>query len=302
MAEAKFNEQQYLIRFRAKDGFPISAYLIPTECGADEDILDAPILLQIHGLLGHFLARGTPRMLPKELFEAGYSSLSINTRLAYAGQINGQGIFDDAIKDIDAAIKLLDQQGFKNIYILGYSLGASMAVYWGAKRKHKNVKGLILEGPHYSIPDSWRKSFEKFGSTPSYEGVFEKAKAVLGKDPYKSPNDETFVVYQSRGPNWEPSSSEIFTYKTWWFMAGPKADNAMAYKHIGKVKFPILILRGVDDFLVEDWEPDALARIVREAGNQDVKVAHIPGARHDCMENPEEMMRQIIDMFSKYSK
>jgi len=300
--EAKFNEFQYLVRLKAEDGFAVSAYLIPAECGDDKDILDVPILLQVHGLLGHFLARGTPRQLPPALFEKGCSSLSINTRLACAGQINGAGIFDNCIKDIVAAMTLLNDRGFRNIYMLGYSLGAAMVVHWASQRKEENVRGLILEGSHYAIPHSWKNDFHKWGSTPSYEELYEKAKKVLGADPYNSPNDETFVVYQSRGPNHEPGSSEIFTYKTWWFMAGPEAYNAMAYKCIGKVKLPILMLRGVDDFLVEDWEPGELEKIAKEAGNRDVKVAAIPGARHDCMENPEEMIKHITDMFEKYSR
>ncbi len=300
--EIKFNEFQYLMRFKAADGFTVSAYLMPADCGDDTDLMEVPVLLQIHGLLGHFLSRGTPRQLPRALYKKGYSSLSINTRLAYAGQINGTGIFDDTIKDIDAAIAFLNDRGFRNIFILGYSLGAAMLVYWASQRKEENVRGLILEGAHYSIPDSWKNDFHKWGSTPSYEELYEKAKTVLGDDPYNSPNDETFVVYQSRGPNHEPISSEIFTYKTWWFMAGPEAGNAMAYKHIGKVKLPILILRGVDDFLVEDWEPGALKKIARDAGNKNVKMIDVPGARHDCMENSVVMMQHIVEMFSEDSK
>ena len=298
----KFNEFQYLMRLKTEDGFTVSAYLIPADCGDDKNLMDVPVLLQIHGLLGHFLARGTPRQLPNALFQEGYSSLSINTRLAYAGQINGAGIFDDCIKDIDAAIAFLNERGFRNIYILGYSLGAAMLVNWAAQRKEENVRGLILEGAHYAMPHSWKNDFHKWGSTPTYEDIYEKAKQILGDDPYNSPNDETFVVYQSRGPNHEPISSEIFTYKTWWFMAGPEAYNAMAYRHIGKIKLPILILGGVDDFLIETWEPGALEKIAKEAGNRDIEVKIIPGARHDCMENPEEMIKHIVGMFEKYSK
>ncbi|MFC1643827.1 alpha/beta hydrolase [Candidatus Omnitrophota bacterium] len=299
MTKVNIHEHQYLIRLKAEDKFPISTLLVTRESHKEERTLNTPVLLQIHGLLGHFLARGTPRLLPHALLEHGYSSMSINTRLAFAGQINGKGVFNDTIKDIDAAVDFLEEQKFKNIYILGYSLGASMLVNWAANRKHKNIKGIILEGAHYSIPDWWKRGLTKWGSSPAYEDIYKKAKDILGKDPYGSANDETFVVYQSRGPSEEPSNSEIFTYKTWWFMAGPEAHNAMAHKHIGKVKFPILMIRGEGDPLVEDWEPPALARIVREAGNKHVKVVPISKARHDCMENADEMVKEIINMMSE---
>ena len=126
----KIRERQELIRFRTRDRFLINSLLITAESHRKEEILDIPILLQIHGQLGHFLARGTPRLLPHALVERGFNTMSMNTRLAYAGQITGQGIFDDTIKDIDAAVEFLTREGFKNIFILGYSLGACMAAYW----------------------------------------------------------------------------------------------------------------------------------------------------------------------------
>ena len=302
MTETKIHEQQTLLRFRAEDGFLISALLVTKEYKKKEEILEIPVLLQIHGLLGHFLARGTPRLLPHALLDHGFHSMSINTRLAYAGQMTSRGIFDDTIKDIDAAVHFLTREGFRNIFILGYSLGASMVVHWAANRKHPCVRGLVLEGGHYSIPDALRKRSAKWGSMPTYDEVYEKAQAVLGDDPYNNTNDETLVVYQARGPSREPINNELFTYKTWWFMAGPEAHYAMAYKHIGKINLPILMIRGENDELVEGGDPEALARILREAGNTSVRVRQIPNAGHDCMENPDEMLKEIVYMISTYSK
>jgi alpha-beta hydrolase superfamily lysophospholipase len=298
MDGTKIHEKQRLIRFKADDGFPISALLVTKDHGRKEDITDIPLLLQVHGLLGHFLARGTPRLLPHALLECGFNSLSINTRLANAGQITGVGIFDDTIRDIDAAVTFLLQEGFKTIFVLGYSLGASMVAHWATNREYPQVKGLILESVLYSGADSQRKRFEKWGSTPTYEEIIQKARSVLGNDPYNSVRDESFVVYQAKGPSREPINNEIFTYKTWWFMAGPEGHRAMACKQIGNVRLPILIMRGENDPLVEEWEPEELGKIARRAGNRRVKVKQIPKARHDCMENPEMMLKEIVAMMS----
>ncbi len=286
------------MRFRTTDGLLIAGLLVTNAYERKEDILHIPVLLEVHGLLGHFLARGTPRLLPHALLARGFNSLSINTRLASAGQITGQGIFDDTINDIDAAIELLVREGFQQIFLLGYSLGASMVVHWAANRQHPLVKGLILEGTAFSLSDSRRKRWEKWGSSPTYAEVYERAKALLGADPYRAPNDEVFVAYQSSGPSCEPIHSEIYTYKTWWFMIGPEAHNAMTHRHIGKVNVPMLMLRGEHDELVEGWEAEALAQIVQEAGRTSVRVRQIPGAGHDCMENSEEMLREIVQMMS----
>ena len=296
MYEALLHPEQHLIRFRARDGFQVVGYLLMKEPESDAPKYNKPVVLIIHGLLGHFLARGTPRLLPHALLDRDLWSLSINTRLASAGQIAGKGIFDDTVHDLEAAVDFLTQEGFQRIVMLGYSLGASMVVHWAANHGHPNVEALVLEGVHYSIPDAQKRRLAKWGSSPTYEEVYERAKVVLGKDPYHSPNDETFVIYRASGPSTKPIHDELFTYKSWWHMMGPHAHAAMTHRHIEKVKVPMLLLRGEHDPLVEQWEPEALAQLARAAGNQEVRVRQIQGAAHDCMENFEEMLEQICTL------
>lgn len=300
MKSSALHEKQDLMRFRAEDGFLVTALMVTPDFREMEEIRDIPILLQIHGSLGHFLARGTPRLLPQALSELGYSSFSINTRLANAGQMTGQGIFPDTIKDIDAALAVLMQQGFRNIFMLGYSLGASMVTHWARNRDHSSVRGFILEGCLYSSAASQRKRFEQWGATPGYEEVYARAKKILGHNPYNSENDETFLVYQSKGPSHQPINDEIFTYKTWWFMAGPEAHAAMAHEHIGKVTAPVLMMRGERDHMVEAWELGALADLLRASGNRQVRAIEVPNAGHDCLENRAVMLREIVQMLSTH--
>ncbi|MDA2919844.1 alpha/beta hydrolase [Desulfobacterota bacterium AH_259_B03_O07] len=301
MIETKIHEKQSLVRLRASDGFLVSSVLVTQDYKQIEAVLEIPTVVQIHGLLGHFLARGTPRLLPHALLEQGFNSLSINSRLAYAGQITGKGIFDDSINDIDAAVDFLINEGFKNIFILGYSLGASMVVYWASKRNNPLIKGLILEGVHYSTNEAHRMRLQKWSGTPTYEEIYEKAKMILGDDPYNSKNDETFIIYKSRGPTPEPINNDPFTYKTWWFMMGPHADAAKAFKHIEKINIPILFMRGENDYNVQQWEIDELVKLAVTAGNNEIRSIQIPDARHDCMENPEVMLNEVASFINDYS-
>jgi len=301
MSETKIHERQKLVRLRASDGCLVSSLLVTKDYEEIEAVLETPTVLQIHGLLGHFLARGTPRLLPHALLERGFNSLSINSRLAFAGQITGRGIFDDSINDIDAAVDFLMNEGFKNIFILGYSLGASMVVYWAAKRNNPLIKGLILEGVHYSTNEAHRMQLQKWSGTPTYEEIYEKAKMILGDDPYNSKNDETFIIYKSRGPTPEPINNDLFTYKTWWFMKGPHADAAKAFKHIEKINIPILFMRGENDYNVQQSEIDELVKLAVTAGNNEIRSIQIPDARHDCMENPEVMVNEIVSFINAYS-
>lgn len=301
MADSKIPEKQRLIRLRASDGSLVSSLMLTKDYVKLEEILDTPISLQIHGLLGHFLARGTPRLLPHALLEQGFSSMSLNTRLAFAGQFTGKGVFDDTLMDIDAAFEFLNDAGFKNIYVLGYSLGASMLAYWMAERKPQSVRGIVLEGMHYSTSEAQRARLEKWGGSPTYEEIYQKAKEVLGDNPYKSKRDEVFVVYRAKGPTAEPTNNEIFTYKTWWFMMGPHAYGAMGNRHVPKIETPILFLRGENDFVVDQWEADELVKIGKEAGNKNIRLRVVPSARHDCMENAEVMLEEVVGMMNTYS-
>jgi pimeloyl-ACP methyl ester carboxylesterase len=284
-----------LITFQAKDGFRLDALLLSRSSDRKEDLSNTPIIIHIHGVLGHFLARGTPRLLPQALLEHGISSFSVNTRMAFMGQIMGYGIFNDIINDIDASIELLKKEGFHQIFILGYSLGANLVAYYAAERSDPDIRGLILEGCAFSLPDSQKKRWSRWNSVPSYDEVYSKAKEILGPDPYKSSNDQIFIVYRAWGPTFNPFHIEIFTYKTWWFMRGPEAYNAMTYRLVPNIKIPILFLQGENDDILESWETRELARLAREARNSDVTVKYIPKAMHDCMENPDETVRTIVD-------
>ena len=68
------SRQRRLLSFPAEDGFLINALLVSGEFNREEDLYDAPIVLLVHGVLGHFLARATPRLLTNALEEHGISS------------------------------------------------------------------------------------------------------------------------------------------------------------------------------------------------------------------------------------
>lgn len=276
-----------LFDYTSIDGFVHQALLVTTGARDDPDTLERPIIVQVHGVLGNFLARGTPRLLPEAMYTRGISTLSTNNRMSFLGQILGWGIFDDMFHDIDASLDLVRSMGFKSIYLLGYSLGANLAVYYLHKKPDHGVKGLILEGCSFSLPDSQRNRYNHWKSIPSYDRIYTRAQSILSPDPYTSQGDQVFAVYRAWGDDFRPSNTELFTYRTWWFMRGPEAINAKTYKLMSSIDIPVLLIQGTDDYIVEQWEPQVLARIARRGGNSRVSLRFIPEARHDCMENPE---------------
>jgi alpha-beta hydrolase superfamily lysophospholipase len=81
-------------------------------------------------------------------------------------------------------------------------------------------------------------------------------------------------------------------------MKGQESTKTKAYKLIPKVKIPILFLRGWNDRLVENLETIDLAKIANEASNNSATIKYIPGARHNCMENPSETTTAICNWIS----
>ena len=291
--------QRRLLSFEAEDGFIINALLVSGEFNREEDLYDTPIVLLVHGVLGHFLARGTPRLLPNAFVENGFSSFSINTRMAFTGQMFGSAIFDESILDIVAAVDVLVKEGFRKIIILGWSLGANISVYYAVNDPHPNVKGLILEGCSSSLPESNKKRLQKWNSVPSYDHIYEIANKVLKPDPMTSLNDRVFIIYRAWGPTFDPGDVELFTYRTWWFMRSPEAYNAKTNEIIQDVKMPVLFIHGENDYIVGPEEPTSLVKILNDSGNKDVELTFIPDAKHDCMENPNVTIDTLVSWLSK---
>ena len=294
------SRQRRLLSFPAEDGFLINALLVSGEFKREEDLYDSPIVILVHGVLGHFLARGTPRLLPNALEEHGISSFSINTRMAFTGQMFGGAIFDESIMDIEAAVNVLVKEGFRKIIILGWSLGANISVYYAVNNSNPNVKGLILEGCSSSLPLSNKKRLEKWNSITSYDHIYDIAKKVLKPDPVTTQNDRVFIIYRAWGPTFDPSDVELFTYRTWWFMRSPEAYNAKTNEIIAGVKIPILFIHGDNDYVVGAKEPESLVDILNSSGNQDVQLTFIPDAKHDCMENPTATVDTLIKWLSNF--
>ncbi len=294
------SRQRRLLSFPAEDGFSLNALLVSGEFKREEDLYDAPIVLLVHGVLGHFLARGTPRLLPNAFVENGISSFSVNTRMAFTGQMFGGAIFDESIMDIEAAVNVLVEEGFRKIIILGWSLGANISVYYAVNNPHPNVKGLILEGCSSSLPISNKKRLERWNSIPSYDHIYDIAKKVLKPDPVTTKNDRVFIIYRAWGPTFDPSDIELFTYRTWWFMRSPEAHNAKTNEIISGVKIPVLFIHGGNDYIVGAEEPESLVKILNESGNHNVQLTFIPDARHDCMENPSVTIDTLLKWLSNF--
>lgn len=254
------------------------------------------VVIHIHGFLGNFLD-GSQRFLPPILAEGGYSSLAINTRMANFGLFFGYGLLDDTIPQIDRAIEYLVEAGYKKIILSGYSLGTCIILRYLSLRndpeKYPHLRGVITLAAPYSMPDSIRRRWNRWGSEPTYDEVYQESKEILKPDPYDSKNDRTILIYKARGDTYHPWHTEIYTYKTWWFLAGPEAETAKAYLKMEMIKVPILLIQGWYDDVVKPEETHDLAQIAIQAGNEDVSAFYV-NAGHTFQGKEEELGDIIV--------
>lgn len=131
----------------------------------------APVpIVWVHGAGAQFYFRPYI-VLARELAAHGFTSILGNNRghdfgffvgfdgerPVYAGQ--GWEQFDHAPRDIRAWIDVAEQLGFRQVVLLGHSLGATKAVYAQAHHPDERVKGLILASApariakHSSLPE-----------------------------------------------------------------------------------------------------------------------------------------------------
>jgi len=249
-------------------------------------------IAHIHGVMGNFLV-GTLRFYPAPLARAGFPVLVLETRMANVGQLFGQAIFDDAIQDVEAAVRWLRAQGYDSIILSGYSSGATLATRFAATHHVPDLRGLVCLGNPWGLPQSMKQRADRFGALPDYAELTGAARRAIGANPDVPEDDRLFVVERSRGPSRRPSDSEVYTYRTWWHSRGPAAVSAMAFRQIGQVWAPILLVQGTGDEVVQFEEAVALAGVARTAGNRDVTVIRIDDAGHSFDGHEIETLRAV---------
>lgn len=249
-------------------------------------------IVHIHGIMGNFLV-GTLRFYPSPLARAGYPVLVLETRMANVGQLFGQAIFEDAILDVEAAVRWLRAHDYDTIILSGYSSGATLATRFAATHHVPDLRGLVCLGNPWGLPQSMQNRADHFGAVPEYAELTGIVRKAIGANPDAPDEDRLFVVERSRGPSTRPGDSEVYTYRTWWHSRGPAAVGAMAFRQIGQVWAPILLVQGTGDEVVQFEEAVALANVARTAGNRDVTVIRIDGAPHSFEDHEIDTLHAV---------
>lgn len=178
-----------------------------------------------------------------------------------------------------------------------------MAIRYGAlandPAKQSDIRGIMAVATPYSMSDTIRRRWNRFGSEPTYDEVFQKAQRLCTPTPEKSSSqDEIVVVKRAHGYTARPEHTDIYTLKTWWSLAGPEAEGAQAHRHVGQIRLPLLLVHGSRDEIIQRSEFEGLCRLANKSGNREV-TAILLDANHTFDRKQEELAQLMTKWLAK---
>ncbi len=233
----------------------------------------------VHGSVGNYLS-GFPRRIAFGLAQAGFSVLTVNTRMANFGAFFGEGLVNKTPLDLDAAMALLRRIGYSRVILAGYSMGATVVSYYQAVHEPPEVVGVCTFAHPLSLPGALRQRWDRFGATPSYSEMSVRAQRSLVEATDRDNGDRIVIVRRATGPSDRPEHAEIWTYRTWWHSRGPEALNAVSGRWVGMLRVPLAVLQAGNDRLVPASDGTSLERAALMGGCPSVFMRYIPDADH----------------------
>lgn len=119
----------------------------------------------VHGVESYWY-QGPPMFLAGLLAAQGYAALAYNG--AHSGESFRTSEFETAVAEVGAAVAYMKSRGYRDIFLVGHSLGTPIVEYYQGAEPDPAVKALGLYGPHINIPAITRDSllgpelYEKF--------------------------------------------------------------------------------------------------------------------------------------------
>ena len=174
-----------LITITSRDGMTLDGIFLEPAAGASpKGPVDAVLL--IHGSGGSFYRTATKAMA-EDLRNQGYACLAINTKghdTVWSPQGSGQylgnalEILDNSRHDLGAGIDYLWEKGYRNIGLLGHSMGAVKVGYYAAVEDDDRVATVIPISPVRLSYSYYMESDD----AEEFRGIIEQADRMEAED------------------------------------------------------------------------------------------------------------------------
>ena len=223
-----------LITITTGDGMPLDGiYCEPAAGVTPKGPVDAMLL--IHGSGGSFYRVATKAMA-EDLRNQGYACLAINTKghdTVWSPQGSGQyygnalEILDNSRYDLRAGIDYLWEKGYRNIGLLGHSMGAVKVGYYAATEDDDRVATLIPISPVRLSYSYYMQSED----ADEFRGIIERADQMEAED-------RALELMEVRFP-----IAQMFSAASYLDKHGP-AERYNLVALAPKIKVPMLVMGG----------------------------------------------------------
>lgn len=179
---------------------------------------------------------------------------------------------EDWIKSGEQQVEKIIKNGYKSIYIIGYSMGGIIASHLAIK--YKEVKKLVLAAPAYkylSFKDDKINIIESIKKIPKL---------------FKNYNTDTIISRIIRTP--------ILTVKEFMSLAESRIED------VKKINIPTLILHGTKDDLIP---VESVNYVYDNIASKSAKLIELENVTHDLFINEryEEIKKIIFTFFKEYN-
>ncbi len=195
--------------------------------------------------------------------------------------------FQESIFDVELWIKEAERQGFKEIILMGHSLGCNKAIHYLSKNKNHKISKLILASPPDMVGLAKLKKYE-----PNYNELLEEAKANIK-------NNQPRKILSKTLWDWYKLSSQTFLDL---FEDNCPADNLpilrnpTQFKELAKINIPILTIIGEKDDIIIKSITEDIKTIKEKATNcPKFESTILKGANHIYGNKEKELSETIIN-------
>ena len=254
------------------------------------------IIIFVHGSGGNFFKADYYEDMSNEFNYHGYDFLVCNNRgseqfFRLHKKINGKNEtikagniyenFDESIYDISAVVNYAKELGYKDIILVGQSLGTIKVAYYC--EQVGDIRKMILLSPVDMV--------NRFRSRVSeqYEDLIKKSKKLI-----------------KEGNSYEMVTSEFSALKVASTMAINSKADLFKLEANRNIKTPlnfkgyVSIIAGTNEHVYKGWSMDYVEKRLRERyKNAKVQFYTIPNSTHNYKEHEKQISRLIIDSLNK---
>ena len=273
-----------LITITSRDGMTLDGIFCEPKAGVTpQGPVDAMLL--IHGSGGSFYRVATKAMA-EDLRNQGYACLAINTKghdTVWSPQGSGQyygnamEILDNSRHDLAAGIDYLWEKGYRNIGLLGHSMGACKVGYYAATENDDRIKTVIPISPVRLSYSYYMQSDD----AEEFKSILAQADQMEAEDRAQELMEVKFPIYQ------------LFSAFSYLDKHGP-AERYNLPALAPKIKVPMLVMGGEQEThtRLRDCPQDMVTAAVNSPR---AEYYIVPGGNHSLLNSMDQASAKVLE-------